>query len=50
MAESESDSSSSAASISSTATHPQPRTAQQVVFTVPNMNPNLHIKFSKGKA
>jgi hypothetical protein len=48
MADSESDSASSVASVASMATHPQPQTSQEVVFTVPNMNHNLHIKLSKG--
>jgi hypothetical protein len=48
MADSDSDSPSSVASVASTATQPQTQTPQQVVFTVPNMNPNLHIKLSKG--
>jgi hypothetical protein len=50
MAESNSESSASIGSVASTATqphppHPQP---QPVVFIVPNMNQNLHIKLSKG--
>jgi hypothetical protein len=48
MADSNSDSPSSITSVASTTIQPQTQTSQQVVFTIPNMNPNLHIKLSKG--
>jgi hypothetical protein len=50
MAHSDSESSASASSVASIATQPHlpPPQPQPVVFTIPNMNPNLHIKLSKG--
>jgi hypothetical protein len=50
MAHSDSESSASASSVASIATQPHlpPPQPQPVVFTISNMNPNLHIKLSKG--
>jgi hypothetical protein len=49
MVHSDSESGASASSVASIATQPHlpPPQPQPVVFTIPNMNPNLHIKLSK---